>query len=555
MCGPLHKSLRFRILLHHSRPRNSTSASSELVPATSDEMASFAEVEGTPVLSEAGSSHSTLTMNSDTALDVAASSINYVLRLDTLFADDNHNPEPNHRASRQNFPDYGTFHGDHAGSLNHNNMLLALSNVGSSFYHHVWEIGSATHCLSQACRAQRLKVLDQIIPSQEHIFSSTHDSWLQQQINVSRPLLTWVSMSEKTLEPSPDNGLNEQFSSLLSFCRHLTAQGLYGCISGWPWTTDIHSWAMMFQTCRVVGWFFIGRPRTGIWLTNCHVLAGLGPGSIHEYFENESTSQNPRISSRKSYSWSFWERVASLIRSLALKVGQRQKAIALIKRVGDHFSFAYSKWTNCFPDPQYYLSWSAPRVSVMSPLLDEGSLSDAVEAAEPSSSSHEHAVVARPFPASSSLAGRTPLELPLRKGPTGVDLPTTSKTLADLGLNEAAQRDFEALRESILEQKPQVKNVQHIIQNNGREYFLITFDRVFSEFRFLKESQSITISCCGTGGRAIYGHDVAAHITHILYAASVGVREAGNFGAGTLKRNGFHGKCSRFSFMYIRQSM
>ena len=351
-----------------------------------------------------------------------------------------------------------------------------------------------------------------------------------------------------------DEGSNERMLGLAKICQHISAMGLYGCVCDLPKASTLQGWTRFPRDRRFVGWFFVaGHHKLELWLTNCHAFAGLGRDSLHEHVKSKQATARPTLqrSHGHEFSWEFSKLVAALLQRLARKVGKRQKAISLIKRVGDHFSFAYSKWTSRFPDPQYSLSWTTPQTCTMSPLLDEGLLVDEKAVGDLSSSSHEVPLVPEPaIEHTSSGKGRTPLELPVRKGASGVELPVSSRTLAELGLSETAQRDFEAFRESILEQRPQVKNVQHITQTNGREYFLMTFDRVFSEFRYLKETQSITISCCGTGGRCIYVHDVAAHITHILYTASLGAREAGNFGAGILKRNEFHGNAA--GLFYVR---
>ena len=532
---------------------NNDSSSPELLPASS--MPSSGTSGDTPVYSE--SSHSTIAMDSDTLLDVVAPSSNSMLRLD---ARQSGLEDSGSDVVDANFSSYGTMLGDDIGSVNYDNMLLSLSNVGGRFSHHLWEVGRATPCLSQACRAQGLKVVDPVLTSDEQGLVSNKLQSSQQQISTHRPLLTWVSAGTLIPEPFMGKGFYERMLGLASLCQHISSLGLYGCFSGLPKAATIKDWHPFLKDRRLVGWFFVaGHPTSGPWLTNCHILAGFGKGSAHEYFKYERNKGGfgPHQAEGQLFSWQFCLHVASLIRRLAHKVGKRQQAISVIKRVGDHFSFAYSKWTNRFPDPQYYLTWTTLPETRMTPLLDEGVLIEEDVEAEPSSSSRDPATftVPRP-PTSGDPTGRTPLELPVRKGPSGVELPVTSRTLSELGLNEMAQKDFEALRESILEQRPQVKNVQHITQANGREYFLITFDRVFSEFRFLKDTQSITISCCGAGGRTIYGHDVAAHITHILYMASLGAKEAGNYGAGILKASGFHGNpAQQVSFMCIHQSI
>ena len=508
----------------------STSGSLELLPDTN--MPNPHLPGSTPVLSESEASYSTSSitvMSSDTLLDAAAPSSNLAQHSTFgLLADELHVTSQDAQNQAMCFSAYVTFPGDQVGSANYSNMLLSLSNVGGKHQHHVWEIGNVTPCLSQACRAKRLKVMDPVMATDNHWFASKNMAWVQKQLTLNRPLLTWASWADLRVKSFVDDGFDDMLLSLMSFCECITNLGLYGCVRGLGKSKSASDWAWLLKDRRMVGWFLVEVcAEQGPWLTNCHVLAGRGRGSIHEHFHTESAKPKTRgWSSQAWMSWIFCERMASLISSLASMVERRQKAISLIKRMGDHFSFAYSKWTSRFPDPQSYLTWSAPQISTMSPMLDEDVELEAPVSSEPSRSS-------RDLPMSSSdLLGRTPLELPVRKGPSGVELPVSSKSLSELGLSETAQRDFEALRQSILEQKPLVKNVQHITQSNGRERFLITFDRAFCEFRFLKETHSVTISCCGTGGRTIYGHDAAAHITHILYTASLGQKEAGNFGAG-----------------------
>ena len=129
---------------------------------------------------------------------------------------------------------------------------------------------------------------------------------------------------------------------------------------------------------------------------------------------------------------------------------------------------------------------------------------------------------------------------PVRKNSSGVGLPVTSRTLAEMGLSETAQRDFEAFREAILNQKPQ--------KTNGHEYFLMTFNKVSSTFRYLKETRNITISCCGTGGGVLAG-TMCMSWTHFVHCFARR-KKSRQLGAGILKRDGFHGNAAGLFYVH-----
>ena len=124
-------------------------------------------------------------MSLDTLLDAVAPFINSVAVLDVSSGD--LKGELNAHLTDENFVAYGTVAGDDAKSLNYNNMLLSLSSVGSSYLHHFWEVGCPTPCMSQACRAQNLKIMDPVLACDHRCLLPNSVSWFTQQLLLSDP--------------------------------------------------------------------------------------------------------------------------------------------------------------------------------------------------------------------------------------------------------------------------------------------------------------------------------------------------------------------------------
>ena len=132
-----------------------------------------------------------------------------------------------------------------------------------------------------------------------------------------------------------------------------------------------------------------------------------------------------------------------------------------------------------------------------------------------------------------------------------LDLPTVHTaagspevSLSNVELSRRAHTEFDTMYNLLLDQGVVPYKISHSRESSGREYFRLHFDVPIFEARRMRDTKSITFSC------NTYGYEGAAHLAQVMYNACRGHREAGSFGCGVLKSNGFHG--NDFNHFYVQ---
>ena len=146
-----------------------------------------------------------------------------------------------------------------------------------------------------------------------------------------------------------------------------------------------------------------------------------------------------------------------------------------------------------------------------------------------------------PDPSAGSSSGPAAAPVAAAAPPLGVEpLPVYSQ-LDHLGLSEKERVEYQCVVKIVEDLGVPVINMTHATRTDGREEFTLKFAQPVYSMRLMKDVVTMSIPCIRSGTSPGHGHETAAIVADLIVRASQRKLEAGAFGVGTPKVNGFHG--------------